>query len=324
MIPPLSNESWVHAMPPAPPPTTPVGRFAPSPTGPLHFGSLLTAVGSYCLARQAGGLWLLRIEDLDTPRVVPGAADSILRTLDALALHWDGEILYQSRRSARYAEALAILEQKGLIYGCACSRKEILASAPHPGEEGPIYPGLCRAGLPPGRRPRAWRLRVPVRSVALTDGVRGRQSQHLAKEVGDFVVRRADGLFAYQLAVVVDDADSGVTQVVRGQDLLTSTPRQIYLQECLGFPHPDYIHLPLALAANGEKISKRHGAVAVGERSGGMLIATALRFLGQPLPPELELAPPAEVLRWGIAHFDLKRVPKESRPLPESALTCVR
>lgn len=310
-------------MPPAPPTTTSVGRFAPSPTGPLHFGSLLTAVGSYCLARQAGGRWLLRIEDLDTPRVVPGATDTILQTLDDLALHWDGEILYQSQRSARYAEALALLENKGLIYGCACSRKEILASAPHPGEEGPIYPGLCRTGLPPGRRPRAWRLRVPARSVAVTDGVRGQQSQHLAEEVGDFIVRRADGLFAYQLAVVVDDADSGVTQVVRGQDLLTSTPRQIYLQECLGFPHPEYIHLPLALAADGEKISKRHGAVAVGREKGGMLIAAALRFLGQPLPAELAQAPPAKVLRWGVAHFDLRLVPKNSRPLPEDVRACL-
>lgn len=308
-------------MPPVPPPTIPVGRFAPSPTGPLHFGSLLTAVGSYCLARQAGGLWLLRIEDLDTPRVVPGAADTILQTLDALALHWDGEILYQSRRSARYAEALTLLERKGLIYGCACSRKEILASAPHPGEEGPIYPGLCRAGLPPGRQPRAWRLQVPARPVTLFDGVRGRQSQHLAAEVGDFVVRRADGLFAYQLAVVVDDADSGVTQVVRGQDLLSSTPRQIYLQECLGFPHPEYIHLPLALAADGKKICKRHGAVAVEPKRGGPLIASALRFLGQTVPAELEQAPAAEVLRWGVAHFDLRLVPKESRPLSDKVPT---
>jgi len=310
-------------MPPAPLATTPVGRFAPSPTGPLHFGSLLTAVGSYCLARQAGGLWLLRIEDLDTPRVVPGAADTILHTLDALALHWDGEILYQSRRTSRYTEALDILEQKGLIYGCACSRKEILASAPHPGEEGPIYPGLCRHGLAAGRAPRAWRLRVPARSVAVTDSICGRQSQHLAEDVGDFVVRRADGLFAYQLAVVVDDADSGVTQVVRGQDLLTSTPRQIYLQECLGLPHPCYLHLPLALAADGEKISKRHGAVAVGREEGGTLIAAALRFLGQAVPAELEQAPPEEVLRWGVAHFDLRRVPKDSRPLPEDVRACL-
>ncbi|WP_432817993.1 tRNA glutamyl-Q(34) synthetase GluQRS [Trichloromonas sp.] len=310
-------------MPPAPSATTPVGRFAPSPTGPLHFGSLLTAVGSYCLAHQAGGSWLLRIEDLDPPRVVPGAADLILRTLDTLALHWDGEVLYQSRRSARYAEALAILEQKGLIYGCACSRKEILASAPHPGEEGPIYPGHCRAGLAPGRSPRAWRLRVPPRSIILTDGVRGRIIQHLAEDVGDFVIRRADGLFAYQLAVVVDDADSGVTQVVRGQDLLTSTPRQIYLQECLGFPHPDYIHLPLALADDGEKISKRHGAVAVSREGGGRLIAAALRFLGQPFPEEWADAPAADVLRWGVAHFNLSRVPKTSQPLPESVRACL-
>jgi glutamyl-Q tRNA(Asp) synthetase len=158
--------------------------------------------------------------------------------------------------------------------------------------------------------------------VAVTDGIRGRQSQHLAEEVGDFVVRRADGLFAYQLAVVVDDADSGVTQVVRGQDLLNSTPRQIYLQECLGFPHPKYIHLPLALAADGKKICKRHGAVAVEAEGGGTLITSTLRFLGQPVPAELEQAPAAEVLRWGIVNFDLSLVPTRSRPLPESVQAC--
>ncbi|WP_432823127.1 tRNA glutamyl-Q(34) synthetase GluQRS [Trichloromonas sp.] len=299
----------------------PIGRFAPSPTGPLHFGSLLAAVGSYCLARQGGGRWLLRIEDLDRPREVAGAADEIMRTLEALALFWDGEVVWQSRRSERYAEILARLDGMGLVFGCTCSRKEILASAPHAGEEGPIYPGTCRSGLAPGRRARAWRLRVPSSQVCLTDGVFGPQSQCLADEVGDFVLRRADGLFAYQLAVVVDDADAGVTQVVRGQDLLTSTPRQVYLQECLRFPHPRYIHLPLALAAEGKKISKRHGAVAVGRDSGEQLWQ-ALRFLGQAVPVTLRGAPPAEVLDWGVRYFELARVPKDPRvpePLKKSA-----
>ncbi len=293
----------------------PIGRFAPSPTGPLHFGSLLAAVGSYCLARKDGGRWLLRIEDLDTPRVVAGAADEIMRTLESLALFWDGEVVWQSRRTERYAAVLARLDEKGLVFGCACSRKEILASAPHAGEEGPVYPGTCRGGLAPGRRARAWRLRVPSSQVCLTDGVFGPVNQCLADEVGDFVLRRADGLFAYQLAVVVDDADAGVTQVVRGQDLLSSTPRQIYLQECLNFPHPHYIHLPLAMAADGQKICKRHGAVAVVDDDGGDLLWQVLRFLGQAVPGVLRGAPPAEVLDWGVRHFDLAAVPKRSRVL---------
>jgi glutamyl-Q tRNA(Asp) synthetase len=291
----------------------PIGRFAPSPTGPLHFGSLLTAVGSYCLARRSGGRWLLRIEDLDTPRVVAGAADEIMRTLEALSLTWDGEVVWQSRRTERYAAILARLDQRGLVFGCACSRKEILASAPHAGEEGPVYPGTCRSGLRPGRRPRAWRLRVPASQICLTDGVFGPLNQCLADEVGDFVLRRADGLFAYQLAVVVDDADAGVTQVVRGQDLLSSTPRQIYLQECLDFPHPHYIHLPLALTEGGEKVSKRHGAVAVGQEGGGEWLWRALNFLGQAVPQSLRRAPAPEILEWGVRCFDLARVPKTSR-----------
>ncbi len=294
-----------------------VGRFAPSPTGPLHFGSLLTAVASYCLARQAGGRWLLRIEDLDLPRVVPGEADSIMRTLESLALEWDGEVLWQSRRRPRYDEVLEELRRQGHVFACGCSRKEVLASAPHVGEEGPVYPGICREGLAEGRRPRAVRLRVPQRQVCFTDAVRGDVGQYLATEVGDFVLRRADGLFAYQLAVVVDDADSGVTQVVRGSDLISSTPRQIYLQSCLGYPHPRYVHLPLALAPGGEKISKRHGAVAVGAApGGGEPVWRSLRFLGQEVPESMRGAAAREVLAWGVEFFDILRVPRSSR-VPE-------
>jgi len=285
------------------PPGMVIGRFAPSPTGALHFGSLVAAVGSYCIARRGGGRWLLRIEDLDSPRVVPGAADEILFTLEALGFTWDGEILWQSRRGEAYAAALARLYELGLVYPCACSRREILASAPHPGDEGPIYPGTCRGGLPRGRTARALRIAIPDEPITFVDGVYGRQMQNLARDVGDFVLRRADGLFAYQLAVVVDDADSGVNQVVRGADLLGSTPRQIYLLRSLGLPVPEYLHLPLVLAEDGSKISKRHGLIP-GSPAGGPLLAAALRWLGQPLPAEMDHAPPAEILTWGVTHFN--------------------
>jgi len=286
-----------------------VGRFAPSPTGPLHFGSLIAAVGSYCLARRAQGRWLLRMDDLDAPRVVPGAADDILRTLEALGFAWDGEVVWQSRRQAAYRAALDRLCGEGLVYPCACSRREILASAPHPGEEGPVYPGTCRSGLPAGRAPRALRLRVPERTVAFVDGVFGRQEQDLAGEVGDFVLRRADGLYAYQLATVVDDAASGVNQVVRGADLLGSTPRQILLLEHLDLPLPAYLHLPLAVAADGSKISKRQGRHDDPLADGSAMLERALRWLGQPLPAVLRGAPPAELLAWGCSAFDSTMVP---------------
>lgn len=289
-----------------------VGRFAPSPTGPLHFGSLIAAVGSYCLARHADGDWLLRIEDIDTPRVVPGAAETIIRTLESLGFEWDGEIVYQSRRQSAYEEAVEVLREKGLIFDCACSRKEILASAPHPGEDGPVYPGTCRGGLPRDRSPRAMRIRVPEGLFCFTDGIFGRREECLQSSVGDFVLKRADGLFAYQLAVVVDDADSGVNQVVRGADLLGSTARQIYLYGCLGKEVPQYVHLPLALAADGEKISKRN------EEIKGFLeyereVFRALRFLGQKIPDEFAAASGKEALQWGVENFCLSTVPAVSQ-----------
>lgn len=290
-----------------------VGRFAPSPTGPLHFGSLVAAVGSYCLARRIGGRWLLRMEDLDRPRVIPGAADEILRALELCGFEWDGEVLWQSRRDERYRQVLDELRGRGLVFDCGCSRREVLASAPHAGEEGPVYPGTCRAGLPPGRRPRAERLRVPAEAVTFCDLVFGVVEQHLATVVGDFVLRRADGLFAYQLAVVVDDHDCGVSQVVRGADLLGSTPRQIYLHQCLGWQVPDYLHLPLALAADGEKLSKRHGSLPLDVHAAGDWLTAALEFLGQKVPAELKSAPPAELLRWGASSFDVRSIPRCSR-----------
>jgi len=295
-----------------------VGRFAPSPTGPLHFGSLIAAVGSYCLARSAGGRWLLRIEDLDAPREVPGSAAEILSTLEALGFCWEGEVIRQSLRQEAYHAALAQLRHQGLLYDCACSRREILASAPHPGEEGPVYPGTCRQGIPAGRLPRAVRIRVPDRVIGFADGVFGRYEQDLSREVGDFVLRRADGMFAYQLAVMVDDHASGVNQVVRGADLLGSTPRQIFLLECLGLPVPDYLHLPLAVNADGSKISKRCGNGVPSD--GGEMVWQALRWLGQPVPEEMRGAPPAELLTWGAGNFVAGRIPAVMEIAVDSAV----
>jgi glutamyl-Q tRNA(Asp) synthetase len=290
-----------------------VGRFAPSPTGPLHFGSLVAAVGSYCLARQAGGRWLLRMEDLDTPRVVPGVADAMLRTLERLGFTWDGPVVYQSQRLDAYAAALEELRHRELIFPCACSRKEILASAPHPGEEGPVYPGTCRNGLPPGRTPRALRLRVPGQEIAFVDGIFGPCRQQLDEAVGDFVLKRADGPYAYQLAVVVDDAAAGVNQVVRGADLLASTPRQIYLHRCLELIPPAYWHLPLALDAVGEKISKRQGGEGGSPERDGATIQAVLAFLGQALPPSLRGAPARELLAWAVADFRCEEISTVAR-----------
>ncbi len=287
-----------------------VGRFAPSPTGPLHFGSLVAAVGSYCLARQADGLWLLRMEDLDTPRVIPGAADQILRSLEQFGLFWDGSIIWQSQRGDAYQAAIEVLQAKSLVFECTCSRKEVLASAPHPGEDGPVYPGTCRAGLGRNRRPRALRIKVPGEQICFCDGVFGDRAQVLRDSVGDFVLRRADGLFAYQLAVVVDDAASDVNQVVRGADLLSSTPRQIYLHSCLGQPVPDYIHLPLVTDSSGQKISKRHGGVD-NRWPGGLsgILCRALNFLGQSVPADFNGAATTDIVAWAVQHFDVKRIP---------------
>jgi glutamyl-Q tRNA(Asp) synthetase len=251
-----------------------VGRFAPSPTGPLHFGSLVAAVASWLDARAAGGQWRVRVEDLDRPRVQPGAADEILRTLAAFGLGWDGEVLYQSRREKLYRDALERLQP--VTYWCGCSRREIADSSLGLAADGaPIYPGTCRSGTPGGRR--ALRVRVSD-TLAFEDRLQGDQAQMLERDIGDFVLYRADGLFAYQLAVVIDDADQGITDVVRGADLLDSTPRQIYLQRLLGIPTPRYLHVPVAVDTAGEKLSKQTGAPPI-EPSMATL-RRALRFLG--------------------------------------------
>jgi glutamyl-Q tRNA(Asp) synthetase len=268
-----------------------VGRFAPSPTGALHAGSLVAALASYLDARAHGGAWLIRIEDIDEGRAVPGAAEEILRQLDWLGMHSDGEVVWQSSRKALYQAAYERLAAHA--YPCGCNRREIadsrLGFAP---DGGAIYPGTCRHGLAPGRSPRSLRLRVPEPGqdiIHFTDRFAGSVSQKLASESGDFVLKRADGYWAYQLAVVVDDAEQGVTDVVRGADLLESTPRQIYLQRLLGVPTPRYLHVPVVRNSAGEKLSKQTGAVAVQPGDEGAAVAALVQasgFLGLDFGPD--------------------------------------
>ncbi|MFO7542204.1 MAG: tRNA glutamyl-Q(34) synthetase GluQRS [Thiobacillus sp.] len=285
-----------------------IGRFAPSPTGPLHFGSLVAAVASFLDARAAGGRWLVRMEDLDRPRCEPGAADTILRQLEAYGLHWDGEVLYQSQRDAAYAAALDTLQAAGTVYPCACTRSR-LAGAPRNREGDILYPGNCREGLPTGATARSWRVRVDSVSTHFHDRIHGDLRQDLAAEVGDFIVKRADGLFAYQLAVVVDDAFQGITHVVRGADLLWNTPRQIHLQTLLGLPTPTYVHVPLITNAAGQKLSKQTRAPALPETGHGTVLSQALAVLRQSPPAEMAGAGPAALLAWASAHWHLEHVP---------------
>ena len=277
------------------------GRFAPTPSGYLHFGSLVAALASYLDARAAGGRWLLRMEDLDPPREMPGAQDAILRTLETYGFAWDGAVERQSARHEAYAAALDQLLARGLAYPCSCSRKQL--------DGQPIYPGTCRtAGRP--AHDAAIRLRVPDAEYAFVDRVQGRFAQNLAREVGDFVIRRRDGLYAYQLAVVLDDAWQGVTDIVRGADLLDSTPRQLYLQELLGLPQPRYLHIPLLLQPDGHKLGKSYRSPPLPADQAPALLADALRALGQQPPAELEQGRPAEVLAWGVRHWNPAAIPR--------------
>jgi glutamyl-Q tRNA(Asp) synthetase len=285
-----------------------VGRFAPSPSGPLHFGSLVAGVASWLDARAAGGCWLVRMEDLDRPRCEPGAADIILRQLEAYGLAWDGAVLVQSQRDDAYAEALDALKEAGAAYPCACTRSQ-LAQAPRNREGEIIYPGTCRNGLPAGAVARAWRVRVPDVSTHFHDRIHGDLQQNLAHEVGDFIVKRADGLFAYQLAVAVDDAFQGISHVVRGADLLWNTPRQIHLQTLLGLSTPVYAHVPLVTNAAGQKLSKQTLAPALPGTGRSAVLAQALAALGHPPPAELAGAEPAELLAWAVAHWKIENVP---------------
>ncbi|MFA6062715.1 MAG: tRNA glutamyl-Q(34) synthetase GluQRS [Gallionella sp.] len=276
------------------------GRFAPSPTGPLHFGSLVAALASYLDAKHHNGTWLVRIEDLDTPRCVPGATKDILNTLDALGLHSDEPILYQSLRTDAYQAAFERLAEH--LYPCACTRREIADSAMIRGDE-LIYPGTCRGGLPPSREPRSWRVRVDQHFIEFTDRILGTVKQDMRQEAGDFIVKRADGLYAYQLAVVVDDEAQGVNAIVRGADLLNSTPRQIYLQHLLGFPTPSHMHIPVAVNANGEKLSKQTRAAAVQTDNPTATLYNALQFLRQKPPASLRTSTVRQLLDWATENW---------------------
>jgi glutamyl-Q tRNA(Asp) synthetase len=282
------------------------GRFAPSPTGPLHFGSLVAAVASWLDARAAGGEWLVRIEDVDTTRTVPCAADDILRTLEAFGLHWDGAVAWQSRRTDLYEAALERLRAAHLVYRCKCSRREVSDSG-LAGPEGPIYPGTCRMLRIGEAVAAAERVLAPETPIAFEDRVQGPIAQSVARDIGDFVLKRRDGLHAYQLAVVVDDAEQRITDVVRGADLLWSTPRQIALQRALGFPTPRYLHVPLATNAQGEKLSKQTLARAVRAERAAQTLRRALEFLGQPTAAGDSAA---EVLGAAAAAWDSSRIPR--------------
>lgn len=281
----------------------PVGRFAPSPTGPLHLGSLIAAVGSHLSVRSRQGRWLLRIEDIDPPREMPGASDAILRSLEAHGLHWDGAPLYQHTRHAAYAAALDDLRARDLVYACRCSRRDLAAAG--------VLDclGPCRtARYPDG----AWRLRVPAQPVTYDDALRGSLRESLADSCGDFVLMRRDGLPAYQLAVVVDDGASGISEVVRGADLLDNTARQHWLQTCLGLAHPRWLHLPLAIGGNGDKLSKQNHAPALDDRHASANLRFALRALGQPVPDDALDAKPAELLARAAARWREADIPQRA------------
>ena len=278
-----------------------IGRFAPSPTGDLHFGSLISAVGSYLAARYSGGQWLVRIEDLDPPREIQGSADRILHDLERLGLKADAAVLYQSSRSAAYQTAVDYLLETGQAYYCGCSRKDLPDSG--------IYPGTCRDGISDGKKPRAVRFLIKEQICSFTDRIQGVIREAMSLESGDFIIKRADGLHAYHLAVVIDDHFQGVTQVVRGADLLDSTSRQICLQRALGFDTPEYMHLPVAIDDQGRKLSKRDRSDPIRLLSPGKCIELALRFLRQQPPAGLPLD---ELWQWAETNWDEQRIPREA------------
>ena len=276
-----------------------IGRFAPSPTGDLHFGSLVSAIGSYLETKTANGSWLLRIEDIDPPRELSGSSKRIISDLHRLGMKPDSPVLYQSSRLDAYQHTVDLLKEKGLAYQCACSRKDLTASG--------IYPGTCRNGIVKGKKPRSVRFCVGDSACDFTDKLQGHISDFPAGPGGDFIIHRADGLFAYQLAVVVDDNFQGVTQVVRGADLLDSTPRQICLQNALGFVSPDYMHLPVAISADGRKLSKRVQADPVKNQDPAYAVQHALHFLGQNPPKGYSLG---KLWDWALKHWNSDLIPR--------------
>ncbi len=294
------------------------GRFAPTPSGPLHFGSLVAALASYCQARSQDQPWLLRIEDVDTPRVVPGASDRILRDLETFGFDWDGPVLYQSGQFEHYRNNLARLLRSGDAFACECSRRSLREHGVASGPLGQIYPGLCRdkelaaAG-------HSIRLNVAAAGrVVFEDLVYGEFALDLSREVGDFVLRRVDGIYAYHLAVVVDDALQGVTEIVRGADLLENTCLHLYLQRRLDLPAPTYLHVPLVNNADGVKLSKQTGASALDPFQANSLLVDALRHLGQNPPQELGDGSPAEILRWASHHWEPARIEPRRAAMAET------
>ncbi len=279
------------------------GRFAPSPTGPLHLGSLYTALASFLEARSRNGLWFVRIDDIDTPRCVRGADAEILKTLEGFGLFWDGAVDYQSEKLDVYQEAIDTLDTKGWVYPCICSRKTLAGT-------GPVYPGWCRNRTIDVSRPHALRVRTDSNTIGFDDRLQGPFSLNLATSHGDFIVRRRDGIDAYQLTVVVDDQRTGITDVVRGCDLLDNTPRQIHLQKLLDLPTPDYCHIPVLVGPEGQKLSKQTGAAPVNRSKPGPLLHYLLRLLGQDPPKELHRADPPEILSWATAHWRIDSIPK--------------
>ena len=282
-----------------------IGRFAPSPTGDLHFGSLVSAVGSYLEAKSTGGSWLLRIEDIDPPREIAGSAKRIINDLHRLGMVPDGPILYQSSRLGAYQQAVNRLLKQELAYPCACSRKDLPTSG--------IYPGTCRNGLPEGKQARSIRFRVGGQTCEFTDKLQGHISDSPAGISGDFIIQRADGLFAYQLAVVVDDDYQAVNQVVRGADLLDSTSRQICLQKALGFESPDYMHLPVAISTDGRKLGKRDQADPIKHQDPAYAVSQVLHFLGQKPPQGLSLD---SLWGWALEQWNSKLIPRSKAILP--------
>ena len=289
------------------------GRFAPSPTGPLHFGSLIAAVGSYLDARCSGGDWLVRIEDIDPPREQRGAAYDILKSLEVHGMHWSGDVLYQSTRSSAYEEALERLDALKATYRCTCSRRDISQNQPE-GADRLVYPGTCRDEPLRSGAPAALRVLTTDSPITFEDRIQGTVSIALESEDGDFVVRRKDGLFAYQLAVVIDDEAQGITDVVRGVDLLDSTPRQIHLQKLLGLRQLRYAHLPIAVDRDGHKLSKQTRAAPLNRRHAALSVVRALRFLGQQPPDDLWRAGLADVWQWALEHWDINRVSGSQHP----------
>jgi glutamyl-Q tRNA(Asp) synthetase len=279
-----------------------IGRFAPSPTGPLHFGSLVAAVASYLEARAHNGRWLLRIEDIDPPREQPGATRRILDALEAYGFEWHGDVIFQSASRPAHDAALNTLLASGLAYPCGCSRKD-LADVPR-GPLGTIYPGTCRSGC--DARETAIRLRTSDEPISFTDRLQGAQTHHLESESGDFVIRRRDGLIAYQLAVVVDDAMQGITEIVRGIDIMDSTPRQIWLQQLLGYPTPDYVHIPVITHPDGDKLSKLTGATGIPVDEVRPTLMRALAILQQSPPDDLVTAHLDDIWDWAIENWKIQ------------------